>query len=97
MALIQAVKQLYLTITEQTVPANPDANDQRLYIDSSDHKLKRVNSGGSITVIEGGGIARSGSTVDGHVAVWNGSNADSLKDGGAATGGGDFLVMQVFS
>lgn len=27
--------------------------------------------------------ARSGSTTDGHLAVWNGANADSIKDGGA--------------
>lgn len=30
------------------------------------------------------GITRSGATTDNHLAVWNGSNADSLKDGGAA-------------
>lgn len=29
------------------------------------------------------GITRSGSTTGDHLAVWNGSNADSLKDGGA--------------
>lgn len=34
------------------------------------------------------GVARSGSTTDGHLAVWNGSNADSIKDGGVpATSG----------
>lgn len=45
------------------------------------------------------GVSRSGSTTDGHLAVWNGSSADSIRDGGAvpAGGGGDFLVMQVFS
>lgn len=100
MALIQTIKQLYWTVTEQTVPANPDSGDQRLYIDSADHKLKRVNSSGTVTTIEGaaGAVARSGSTTDGHLAVWNGSNADSIKDGGVVTaGGGDFLVVQVFS
>lgn len=30
------------------------------------------------------GITRSGSTTGDHLAVWNGSNADSLKDGGVA-------------
>lgn len=46
-----------------------------------------------------GGVARSGSTTDAHLAVWDGSNADSIKDGGVVPvgGGGDFLVMQVFS
>ena len=45
------------------------------------------------------GVTRSGSTTDGHLAVWNGSNANSIKDGGSvpAGGGSDFLVVQVFS
>lgn len=34
------------------------------------------------------GITRSGSTTDLHVAIWNGSNADSLKDGGIFAGAG---------
>lgn len=83
MSLIQTVKQLYLTFTEQgSAPANPDSGDQRLYIRTSDNHLVRVNSSGTVTDIEGGGITRSGSTTDAHLAVWNGSNADSLKDGG---------------
>ncbi len=40
-----------------------------------------VGSGGS-------GVTRSGSTVGDHLAVWNGSNADSLKDGGVVPEGG---------
>jgi hypothetical protein len=36
----------------------------------------------------GGGINRSGSTTNNHLAVWNGSNTDSLKDGGAVPTGG---------
>lgn len=85
MSLIQTIKQLYWTVTEQTVPANPDSGDQRLYIDSADHKLKRVNSSGTVTTIEGtaSAVTRSGSTTDNHMAVWNGSSADSIKDGGA--------------
>lgn len=38
--------------------------------------------------ISGSGVARSGATTDGHLAVWDGSNADSIKDGGASGGGG---------
>lgn len=34
------------------------------------------------------GITRSGSTTDNHIAAWNGSNADSLKDGGVAVTAG---------
>lgn len=40
----------------------------------------------SATAQVGSGVARSGSTTDGHLAVWDGSNADSIKDGGAAGG-----------
>lgn len=32
-----------------------------------------------------GGVSRSGATTDGHLAIWNGSSADSIKDGGAIT------------
>lgn len=31
---------------------------------------------------------RSGATTDGHIAVWNGSSADSIKDGGALSPSG---------
>ena len=44
----------------------------------------------------GSGVTRSGSTTDEHLAVWDGNNADSIKDGGAVSMG-DFLVAQVFS
>lgn len=44
-----------LIVTEGTTPASPAAGDQKLYIDSADHKLKRVNSTGTVTSIEGGG------------------------------------------
>lgn len=42
-------------VVEGTTPASPASGDQRLFIDSADHKLKRVNSAGSVTTIEGGG------------------------------------------
>lgn len=38
--------------------------------------------------ISGGGVTRSGATTDNHLAVWNGSNADSIKDGGVPGSGG---------
>lgn len=54
MGLIQAIKNLYLTFTEQgSAPANPDSGDQRLYFRTSDHHLVRVNSSGTIVDIEG--------------------------------------------
>lgn len=33
----------------------------------------------------GSGVTRSGATTDGNLAVWNGSSAESIKDGGAIT------------
>lgn len=40
-------------ITEGAAPSSPSAGTQKVYIDSSDHKLKRKNSSGTVTVIEG--------------------------------------------
>lgn len=42
-----------LLIKEGTAPSSPAAGDQRLYIDSSDHKVKRKNSSGTVTTVEG--------------------------------------------
>lgn len=50
-----------LLLVEGAAPASPAAGNQGLFIDSADHKLKRVNSAGTVTVIEaagtGGGAA----------------------------------------
>jgi hypothetical protein len=45
-----------------STPANPDSGNQKLFIRTSDNKLCRVNSSGSVTVIEGGGSG--GSSLD---------------------------------
>lgn len=42
-------------VKEGSTPASPSSGDQRVFIDSADHKLKRVNSGGTVTTIESGG------------------------------------------
>lgn len=55
MAIASDNKFPKIIITEGTAPSSPSAGDQKLFIDSSDHKLKRKNSGGSVTTIEGGG------------------------------------------
>lgn len=47
----------YLTIVEATEPAAPSAGQQRLYIDSTTHKLKRTDSSGVDVTIEGGSVA----------------------------------------
>lgn len=48
---------------EGTTPASPAAGRQKLFIDSADHKLKRVNSSGTVVTVEGtgagGGIGAS--------------------------------------
>ena len=50
-----------LLVKEGSAPSSPAAGDQRLYIDTADHKLKRKNSGGSVTTIEGSaGLADEG-------------------------------------
>lgn len=43
-----------LLVKEGTAPSSPAAGDQRVYIDSSDHHLKRKNSSGTVTDIESG-------------------------------------------
>lgn len=44
-----------LIVSEGTTPATPPAGRQTLFLDSADHKWKRVNSAGTVTTIEGGG------------------------------------------
>jgi len=46
-----------LLIKEGTAPASPASGDQRVYIDSADHHLKRKNSSGTVTDLEGGTAA----------------------------------------
>lgn len=42
-------------ITEGSAPSNADSGDQKLYIDSADHKLKRKDSSGTVVSIEDAG------------------------------------------
>lgn len=41
-----------LFLEEASAPANPTAGQQRLFLDSATHHLKRVNSSGAVTDIE---------------------------------------------
>jgi hypothetical protein len=41
-----------LIVAEGTTPASPAAGQQKLFIDSSDHKFKRVDSAGTVTQVE---------------------------------------------
>jgi hypothetical protein len=46
-----------------------------------------------------GNVLGPATSIDGHLAVWDGTDNKTLKDGGApaAGGGADFLVVQIFS
>jgi hypothetical protein len=55
----------YLTLVESSAPSSPSAGNQRVYIDTSDHHLKRKNSGGSVTDLESGGGGGSTPTAHG--------------------------------
>jgi hypothetical protein len=41
-----------ILVDESTVPSSPSAGHQRIYIDSADHKAKRVNSSGAVTFLD---------------------------------------------
>lgn len=49
-----------ILVEEATEPSAPAAGHQRLYIDSTSHKLKRTDSSGTDVTIEGGGIEDEG-------------------------------------
>lgn len=71
-----------LVVEQASKPTAPAAGKQRLYM-KTDHKLYREDSGANESEIAGTGVVRSGATVNEHIALWNGANADSIKDGGA--------------
>lgn len=45
-----------LLIVEGSTPASPTSGDQRLFVDSTDHLLKLVNSSGTVSPIGGGAM-----------------------------------------
>lgn len=53
-----------LIVSEGTTPSSPAAGSQKLFIDSADHKLKRVNSSGTVTTVEGSGGGSGQGLVD---------------------------------
>lgn len=76
-----------ILITEGTEPSAPAAGKQRLYIDSSTHKLKRTDSSGTDVTIEGTGDVATDAIWDakGDLAVGTGANAASRLAVGANT------------
>lgn len=83
--------------TEGTVPATPSAGDQKLYIDSSDHHLKLVNSSGTMVDIQAnaaGDVAGPASATDGNVALFDGTSGKLIKDGGAPAIAPAYILVQ---
>lgn len=76
-------------VKEGTAPSAPAAGDQRLYIDSADHKLKRINSSSGITTVEAAGGSVATDVIwdaAGDLAVGTGADtAAKLTKGAAGT------------
>lgn len=51
-----------LIVSEGSTPTTPSSGQQKLFIDSADHKVKRVDSSGVVTTVEGGS-GGTGSTI----------------------------------
>lgn len=71
-----------MLVGEGTVPATPASGSQRMYFDSADHKLKRVDSTGTVTIIESAGGVSSFNTRTGAVSL---TKADVTGTGLAAS------------
>jgi hypothetical protein len=63
-----------LIVSEGTTPSSPAAGSQKLFIDSADHKLKRVDSSGAVSTVEGGS---SGGTSSGGILAYTAYSAPS--------------------
>lgn len=61
-------------IVEGSAPADPASGDQRLFVDSSDHLLKLVDSSGTVTTVGGSGMTNPMTTL-GDVIVGGASGA----------------------
>lgn len=88
----------YLTIVEATEPSAPSAGQQRLYIDSTTHHLKRTDSGGTEVDLETNQVSAALSTPT-VVAVGTAANGTGDTTPGLPTGHttNDILVLAVQS
>lgn len=75
-----------ILVTEGTEPAAPAAGKQRLYIDSTTHKLKRTDSSGTDVTIEGGAVATD-TIWDAAGDIVVGTGADTAAKLAAGTNG----------
>jgi len=91
----------YKVLVEQgSTPASPAAGKQKIFIDSADHLLKRVNSAGTVTIIE------AASAVDDtayNATTWNGDTTHAPSKNAvrdkieAMSAGASVLVQRVIS
>lgn len=76
-----------LLVVEGTAPSSPSAGNQRVYVDSADHKLKRKNSSGTVTVIEGAGSVAADAIWDAKGDLAIGTAADTAARLAVGTNG----------
>ena len=89
-------------VVEGSAPSNADSGDQKLFIDSADHHLKRKNSSGTVVDIESGGSALTvvqGATTVTPVTEINFTAGATVTDAGSgvadvAVGGGGGLTVE---
>lgn len=67
-------------VVEGTAPSSPSAGQQRVFIDSADHKFKRVNSSGTVTAIEST-AAVSGSLIGRQIITATGAGTYTPTSG----------------
>jgi hypothetical protein len=66
-----------LIFVEGSAPASPSSGDQTLFIDSSDHLLKRKNSSGTVTTIGASGGVATDAIWDAKGDLAGGTGADT--------------------
>jgi hypothetical protein len=84
------------TFVEQTTPSSPAAGSQKLFIDSADHKLKRVNSSGTVTTIEGAS-SPSAPTIVSATQNDGSSSTASITIPASGLAAGDLMIAFVSS
>lgn len=73
----------YVHVAPAAAPASPAAGSQRLFLDSADgNKLKRKDSSGTVTVVEGGGSL----TYATYTPTLSATTAPTLGTGGSVSG-----------
>lgn len=71
-----------LIVSEGSSPGSAASGQQKLYIDSADHKLKRINSSGTITVIDPASVP--GAELD-YVEITSPVNVTATAEGSATS------------